>query len=221
MNMSSSQEYQVTARKWRPAEFASVVGQEHVTQTLKNAIRQDRVHHAYLFSGPRGVGKTTTARILAKALNCTNLGPDIEPCGVCNSCREITEGRSMDVVEIDGASNNSVEDIRKLRDNAKYPPVTGRYKLYIIDDVVHLGSSNFDFRSLYLNLEIMLRIEDKTFADQMRGYVDGEIADSIRITPALHKKRATLWRRLKWTLSYWLVTTVDYTVTRRVNFGVE
>ena len=144
MNMASPQEYQVTARKWRPAEFASVVGQEHVTQTLKNAIRQGRLHHAYLFSGPRGVGKTTTARILAKALNCTNIEADLEPCGVCNSCREITEGRSMDVVEIDGASNNSVDDIRKLRDNAKYPPVNGRYKLYIIDEVHMLSTSAFN-----------------------------------------------------------------------------
>jgi len=142
--MAEAQEYQVTARKWRPAEFASVVGQEHVTQTLKNAIRQGRLHHAYLFSGPRGVGKTTTARILAKVLNCRNIGEDLEPCGVCDSCREITEGRSMDVVEIDGASNNSVEDVRKLRDNAKYPPVGGGYKLYIIDEVHMLSTSAFN-----------------------------------------------------------------------------
>ncbi len=144
MTMAEAQEYQVTARKWRPSEFASVVGQEHVTQTLKNAIRQGRLHHAYLFSGPRGVGKTTTARILAKALNCRHMGEELEPCGVCDSCREITEGRSLDVVEIDGASNNSVEDIRKLRDNAKYPPVGGGYKLYIIDEVHMLSTSAFN-----------------------------------------------------------------------------
>jgi len=142
--MGEQKDYQVTARKWRPAEFESVVGQEHVTQTLKNAIKSGRLHHAYLFSGPRGVGKTTTARILAKALNCENIGPEFEPCNECDSCRAIVEGRSMDVVEIDGASNNSVEDVRKLRDNAKYPPVSGRYKLYIIDEVHMLSTSAFN-----------------------------------------------------------------------------
>ncbi len=142
--MAEHQEYQVTARKWRPSEFNSVVGQQHVTQTLKNAIRSGRLHHAFLFSGPRGVGKTTTARILAKAVNCLNPSEDFEPCNECESCRQIVEGRSMDVVEIDGASNNSVEDVRKLRDNAKYPPVTGRYKLYVIDEVHMLSTSAFN-----------------------------------------------------------------------------
>lgn len=142
--MAEPQEYQVTARKWRPFEFASVVGQEHVTRTLKNAIRQGRLHHAYLFNGPRGVGKTSVARILARALNCRNRDENLEPCGVCEPCREIADGRSLDVVEIDGASNNSVEDVRKLRDNAKYPPVGGGYKLYIIDEVHMLSTSAFN-----------------------------------------------------------------------------
>ncbi|MCB0713687.1 MAG: DNA polymerase III subunit gamma/tau [Ignavibacteriae bacterium] len=142
--MAGTSDYQVTARKWRPAEFNSVVGQEHITQTLKNAIENGRLHHAYLFSGPRGVGKTTTARILAKALNCLNPGADREPCNECESCLAITEGRSMDVVEIDGASNNSVDDVRALRDNAKYPPVNGDYKLYIIDEVHMLSTSAFN-----------------------------------------------------------------------------
>jgi|GEM_PF-1301152 len=142
--MAEQQGYQVTARKWRPSEFASVVGQEHVTQTLRNAIRQERVHHAYLFTGPRGVGKTTTARILAKALNCLNPGEDFEPCNQCESCVQISEGRSLDVVEIDGASNNSVEDVRKLRDNARFPPIVGKKKLYIIDEVHMLSTSAFN-----------------------------------------------------------------------------
>ena len=142
--MTEASSYQVTARKWRPAQFSSVIGQEHITQTLKNAIENNRLHHAYLLSGPRGVGKTTTARILAKAVNCLNPGENHEPCNECESCLSIAEGRSMDVVEIDGASNNSVEDIRTLRDNAKYPPVTGSYKLYIIDEVHMLSTSAFN-----------------------------------------------------------------------------
>lgn len=132
------------ARKWRPKTFAAVVGQEHVTVTLRNAIRMGRIHHAYLFCGPRGVGKTTTARIVARALNCQQLSPEGEPCNECPSCREILEGRSLDVLEIDGASNNSVEDVRRLRENAKFPPTSGRYKLYVIDEVHMLSLSAFN-----------------------------------------------------------------------------
>jgi len=135
--------YIVTARKWRPLLFKDVVAQEHVTQTLKNAILNNRIHHAYLFSGPRGVGKTTTARILARAVNCPH-STDAEPCNQCLSCTSILEGKSLDVIEIDGASNNSVEDVRKLRENAKYSPSTGNYKMYIIDEVHMLSTSAFN-----------------------------------------------------------------------------
>ena len=135
--------YQVFARKYRPQTFDDLVGQTHVTRTLKNAVEQNRLAHAYLFVGPRGIGKTSTARILAKALNCAK-GPTITPCGECDNCREITGGNSLDVLEIDGASNNGVEQVRELRDNVRYAPAKGRFKIYIIDEVHMLTSAAFN-----------------------------------------------------------------------------
>jgi DNA polymerase-3 subunit gamma/tau len=135
--------YQVFARKYRPQTFDDLVGQTHVTRTLKNAVAQNRLAHAYLFVGPRGIGKTSTARILAKALNCVN-GPTVTPCGVCDSCKEITGGNSLDVLEIDGASNNGVEQVRELRDNVRYAPSKGHFKIYIIDEVHMLTSAAFN-----------------------------------------------------------------------------
>lgn len=130
-------------RKYRPQTFDEVVGQEHVTTTLKNAIAQGRISHAYLFAGSRGVGKTTTARILAKALNCVN-GPTPSPCGKCSSCQEIMNSASVDVYEIDGASNRGIDEVRSLRENVKYAPSRGRYKIYIIDEVHMLTTEAFN-----------------------------------------------------------------------------
>ena len=135
--------YLVIARKWRPSSFDQVIGQEHVTQTLKNAINGDRVAHAYLFTGPRGVGKTTIARILAKALNCEK-APTLEPCGKCPACTEIGQGTSMDVIEIDGASNRGIDEIRNLRESVRYAPVGGKKKVYIIDEVHMLTQEAFN-----------------------------------------------------------------------------
>ena len=135
--------YLVLARKWRPKNFADTVGQEHVLQALVNALESGRLHHAYLFAGTRGVGKTTIARILAKALNCDS-GVTAEPCGECSACREIDEGRFVDLIEVDAASKTKVDDTRDLLDNVQYAPARGRFKVYLIDEVHMLSRSSFN-----------------------------------------------------------------------------
>lgn len=135
--------YLVTARKWRPQRFDEVVGQEHITTTLKNALKSNRLAHAYIFTGSRGVGKTTTARILAKAINCLN-PVDFEPCNQCDICKSINDFQSLDIIEIDGASNRGIDDIRNLRESVRYAPTTGKYKVYIIDEVHMLTTESFN-----------------------------------------------------------------------------
>ncbi|MCF6268879.1 MAG: DNA polymerase III subunit gamma/tau [Melioribacteraceae bacterium] len=135
--------YIVSARKWRPKIFEEVVGQEHISRTIKNAIVSNRVAHAFLFAGPRGVGKTTTARILAKALNCRN-NTDGEPCNNCDTCNAFNSSQSLDIIEIDGASNRRIDEIRSLREAVKYSPTTGNYKIFIIDEVHMLTNESFN-----------------------------------------------------------------------------
>src|SRR5450756_2066213 len=137
--------YQVLARKYRPQKSSEVIGQEHVTRTLKNAIAQGRVAHGYIFSGHRGIGKTTIARILAMALNCQSQDhPVPEPCGVCDSCIEIRQGNSVDVIEIDAATNRGIDEIRELREAARYRPARDRYKIYILDEAHQITDAAFN-----------------------------------------------------------------------------
>src|SRR6201988_3770971 len=134
----------VSARKYRPQTFETVVGQQHVTTTLKNAIKNNHLAQAFLFCGPRGVGKTTCARILAKTINCTNLQPEGEACNQCNSCKSFNEGTSLNIHELDAARNNSVDDIRTLTDQVRFAPQAGKYKVYIVDEVHMLSSAAFN-----------------------------------------------------------------------------
>ena len=135
--------YEALARRWRPGRFEDMLGQEHVLRALSNALDQDRLHHAYLFTGTRGVGKTTIARIFAKSLNCEQ-GVSAKPCGECSACRQVDEGRFLDLIEVDAASRTGVDDTRELLDNVAYAPGSGRYKVYLIDEVHMFSKSSFN-----------------------------------------------------------------------------
>ena len=136
--------YQVLARKWRPKRFEEVVGQEHVTRSLQNSLKSAKLAHAYLFTGTRGVGKTTIARLFGKAIRCENRGPDMNPCLQCNPCKDIESAYSLDYQEIDGASNNSVDNVRELIENVRYLPAIGSHKIYVIDEVHMLSTAAFN-----------------------------------------------------------------------------
>ena len=143
-------DYKIFALKWRPQDFDQIIGQKHVVALLKNSINKERLGHAYLFAGPRGVGKTSTARILAKSINCKE-GIGVKPCQACSCCQDITQCRSIDVLEIDGASNRGIDEIRALRESVRFVPSSGRFKIYIIDEVHML--TNEAFNALLKTLE--------------------------------------------------------------------
>src|SRR5512146_1139725 len=136
--------YQALARKWRPKKFADLVGQDHVVRALTNALERGRLHHAYLLTGTRGVGKTTIARILAKSLNCLTNGVSATPCGTCAACTDIDAGRFVDLLELDAASNTGIDNMREILDNARYAPTVGRFKVYLIDEVHMLSKAAFN-----------------------------------------------------------------------------
>src|SRR5271170_6981713 len=181
--------YQVIARKWRPQTFRDLVGQEHVTETLKNAIEKDRVAHAYIFSGARGVGKTTAARILAKALNCVH-GPTASPCGVCDACKDIATGNSLDVIEIDAASNRGIDQIRELREMVRYAPAARRYKVVILDEAHQLTAeaSNALLKTLEEPPEGVVFILATTRAE--------ELSETIKSRAQLFQFRSLAFREI-------------------------
>ena len=192
--------YQALYRKWRPKTFDEVVGQKHITETLKNQISTGRTSHAYLFIGTRGTGKTTCAKILAKAVNCENL-QDGNPCNACPSCRAIDSGGCMDVLEIDAASNTSVDDIRELRDKIQYPPTLTRYKVYIIDEVHML--SNGAFNALLKTLEeppkhavfILATTEPQKLPATILSRCQRFDFHRIRVEAIVSRRNAKRWQR--------------------------
>src|SRR5579872_5261306 len=181
--------YKVIARKYRPQTFGDLVGQQHVTKTLANAIRSGRVAHAYIFSGVRGVGKTTTARILAKALNCVK-GPTIEPDNTCDACREIAAGTSLDVIEIDAASNRGIDQIRELREMVRYAPASSRYKVVILDEAHQLTdeASNALLKTLEEPPERVVFVMATTQAE--------DLADTIKSRSQLFQFRALTFQEI-------------------------